>query len=359
MTLGVTLDDLIFDFSVYPRAIQGGKVLQAVIKRELTDFVVDEIPDWQADPAGTHLYVQVEKSDLTTQELIKQFAEHFGLMQEQIGHAGLKDRRAVTTQWLSLAGVSQAAVEAWEGSERFRCLSFAQGATRIKEGQLLGNRFKILLRAPDDRGFDAGDAAAIEAALMTLQQLGIPNYYGPQRFGRDRDNARRGLYLLRQGKGRSKRWLDRLCINSLQSLIFNDWVAARLQAGTLNQVMRGDIAHKHATFGKFLVDDAARENPRAVSFEISATGPMLGRKYHEAQFDARDIEDGVLATRGLTRDDFKPCLGSRREGRVLLNHVAVELAETGIWLRFALPRGAYATSVLREFVAVDCLSGCE
>ncbi|MFP5502453.1 MAG: tRNA pseudouridine(13) synthase TruD, partial [Candidatus Sericytochromatia bacterium] len=157
----------------------------------------------------------------------------------------------------------------------------------------------------------------------------------------------KGYRLLRRD-GKPKRWLDKLLVNSLQSLVFNSWLAERMNRGLFDTVIHGDIAMKHETGGKFLVGDAAAEAPRAKAFEISATGPLFGKKYHEAQFEAKQIEDEVLEGFELGRPDFKALPGARRPIRFPLTDWAVEETPDGLWVRFFLPAGAYATAVLRE-----------
>jgi tRNA pseudouridine13 synthase len=80
---------------------------------------------------------------------------------------------------------------------------------------------------------------------------------------------------------------------------------------------------------------------------------LLGKKYHEAHGPAREIEDEVLARRGLTREDFLGCPGSRRPIRWPLQDATVEETADGLWLCFFLPKGAYATAVLREVMKAD------
>jgi len=110
----------------------------------------------------------------------------------------------------------------------------------------------------------------------------------------------------------------------------------------------GDIAKKHATRGEFLVEDPAAENPRAALLEISATGPLHGRKYYEARDQARSLEDEILNLYGLSRENFKSRKGARRPIRFPLEDAKIEIVDNGIKLAFFLPKGAYATSLLRE-----------
>lgn len=316
------------------------------IRDELTDFVVEEIRDAPPEGTGDHLWLRVEKADQTTQRVITHFREALGLDGDAIGHAGLKDRHAVTTQWISLPAACEDRLDAVPAMPGVRVLERVRHPSKIQEGELRGNRFRIRVRGA------AEGAAHAEAVLRALAVAGVPNYYGPQRFGAMGDNADRGLALLRAGR-KPRGWLDKLLSQAVQSYVFNDWTAKRLADGTFATVLHGDVAVKHETGGKFLVGDPETEAVRAAAFAISATGPMIGRKYHEAQFEARAVEDEVLAALGLGRDLFRPLPGSRRPIRMPLADWTLEPVEDGFWVGFFLPAGGYATAVLREIMKVE------
>lgn len=319
----------------------GGRIREA-----FEDFQVDEVPARAPAGDGEHLHVQFRKADYTTRWLIDHLRRELGLDGEAIGHAGMKDRRAVTTQWLSLPASSLDDLPDVALPDGIALLRVERHATKLQEGDLAGNRFAIRVRGA------AGQADAARAIMAELAAQGVPNYYGPQRFGTEGDNAERGLLALKKGL-KPRGWLDKLRTQAVQSFLFNDWLAARLAGGTFATVLLGDIAHKHATGGKFQVGDVAAEAPRAAAFEISATGPMFGKKYHEAHDDARQIEEAVLAAMGVDRALFKPLPGTRRPIRVPLADWAIEEAEDGYVARFFLPAGGYATSVLREVMKTE------
>lgn len=338
---------LLADFSRYPFLTADLPPVRGVIRQQDTDFQVEEVPAAPPSGTGEHLLLHLEKVGWNTRALVTWLREQLALGEDEIGWAGLKDRHAITRQWLSVPFTREAAVAALAWPEGVRLLETARHGQKLQEGYLAGNRFRILLRQP------TGSADQVRETLDALARAGVPNYYGPQRFGREGTNPARGLALIRQGRGRSKRWLDKLLINSLQSLLFNDWLALRMARGLYDTVLSGDIAHKYATGGKFQVGDAATEAPRAAAFEIGATGALFGRKYHEAQGEARAIEDEVLTARGLAREDFVGSPGSRRPIRWPLADATVEEAPDGLWISFYLPRGAYATAVLREIMKAD------
>jgi tRNA pseudouridine13 synthase len=289
----------------------------------------------------------VEKRDTNTRYVVEQLRDKAGIPEAEIGWAGLKDRRALTWQWISVPKAYEAQVAVLNDVPGVRILERTFHTNRLATGHLAGNKFRILVRDPQ-----ATEAEA-RAILDVLARQGVPNYFGPQRFGKMGDNAVRGYRLLQSGKFRKQRWLDKLLTSALQSLLFNEWVKLRMEQGTYGHVLEGDIAVKHVSGGKFQVGDATVEDPRAVALEISATGPLFGRKYHEAQGAARSVEDQVLAAYGLTRETFKPLAGDRRPIRFPLTDCTLEVVPEGYWVSFFLPKGGFATAVLRELMKTE------
>lgn len=334
---------LIFDFDRYPYLTASLPGTGGVIRREPEDFMVTEVPAYLPGGEGEHLYVFFEKRGLTTRQVFDHLHQVMRIPEKSIGVAGLKDKHAVTRQWISFPARYQERLPQLEELEGVRLLETALHKNKLGVGHLRGNRFEIVIRDVLPISLDLA-----RKVLSELERLGVPNYYGPQRFGLGGRNPQRGYELVTRGKGRGRPWLKKFLIGSLQSLLFNDWLALRLERGIYDRVVMGDIAKKHATRGEFVVDDPEVENPRAAALEISATGPLHGRKYYEAQGEARAIEDEVLETYDLSRENFRSRKGARRPIRFPLEESSVEAVPDGVKLTFFLPKGAYATSLLRE-----------
>ncbi|MDW8356681.1 tRNA pseudouridine(13) synthase TruD [Thermus sp.] len=313
------------------------------------DFQVEEVPAYLPQGEGEHLYLLLEKEGLTTRQVLEFLRDQVGVPEKEIGVAGLKDKHARTRQWFSIPKRYEDALCLLEGLRGVRLLDAGLHANKLRTGHLKGNRFRILIRG-------GGPKERAEAILRVLQAKGVPNYYGPQRFGLGGLNPVRGYELVKGGKGRGNPWLKRFLVGSLQSLLFNDWLALRLERGLYDRVIPGDWAKKHATGGEFLVE-RPEEAERALRLEISATGPLFGKKYPEAQGEARALEDEVLVRYGLRREDFALRRGARRPIRVPLEEWRVEEAPEGLWLSFFLPKGSYATSLLREVMKVEVDAG--
>jgi tRNA pseudouridine13 synthase len=339
--------DLTFRFGRYPYLTAHLPGVGGRIRTFPRDFQVEEVPAYLPSGQGEHLYVLLEKEGLTTRQVFEFLRDGLGIPEKEIGVAGLKDKHALTRQWFSLPRAYEDRLCLLENLRGVRLLAADLHTNKLRTGHLKGNRFRVLIREPEGGKERAG------AVLDFLREKGVPNYFGPQRFGLGGRNPERGYRLVKTGKGRGTPWLKRFLIGSLQSLLFNDWVALRMERGLFDRVVLGDVAKKHDTGGEFLVQDPERESERALRLEISATGPLFGKKYFQSQLEARGLEDEVLARYSLAREEFGARRGARRPIRVPLAEMGLEEKEEGLWLSFFLPKGSYATSLLREVMKKD------
>ncbi|WP_038057644.1 tRNA pseudouridine(13) synthase TruD [Thermus amyloliquefaciens] len=337
--------DLVYRPGRYPYLTQDLPGVGGAIRLLPEDFQVEEVPAYLPSGEGEHLYLFLEKEGLTTRQVFEFLRDEVGVPEKEIGVAGLKDKHARTRQWFSIPRTHEDALCLLENLRGVRLLDAGLHTNKLRTGHLKGNRFRILIRGAQGK-------EKAEAILRVLAEKGLPNYYGPQRFGLGGKNPVRGYELVKRGKGRGSPWLKRFLVGSLQSLLFNDWVALRMERGLYDRVIPGDWAKKHATGGEFLVE-RPEEAERALRLEISATGPLFGKKYPEAQGAARALEDEVLARYDLRREDFALRRGARRPIRVPLQEWRVEEVPEGLWLSFFLPKGSYATSLLREVMKVE------
>jgi len=310
------------------------------------DFQVDEVPLYLPSGEGEHVYLHVRKTGHTTAHVLRELGSQLGLRPQDIGVAGLKDRHAVTTQWLSVPGKAERRLErfALDGVE---VLEVSRHTNRLGMGHLKGNRFTVRVRGAH------GTADLAQATLDELSRLGIPNYFGPQRFGLGGLNAEEGLRVLRGESRLRDPAVRRFLVSSVQSLIFNRFLALRLERGLFDALLVGDMAKKHDTGGVFEVQDADTESLRAARGEVSATGTLFGRKVKPLTGDAGALEDEALAAWGLTPAAFSSRKGDRRVIRMFAQDASVTPSEDGYTVSFALPRGSFATSLLRELTGTD------
>jgi tRNA pseudouridine13 synthase len=341
---------------------------EAVIRKSPEDFVVEELPAYAASGKGEHLFVTFRKRGLTTPDAVRALGRALGVDPRFAGWAGMKDRHAVTTQTVSfslpMARDAEAAV-AKISIPDLEVIEAKRHDNKLKPGHLLGNRFTLILR-----GIPADRVAAAIAVLEEAGRVGVPNAFGPQRFGRDGENPERALaWLAGKERGPRDKRDQRMLFSALQSLLFNEVLEKRIAANTWASVLAGDVAKKHDSGGLF---DVPLEGPelddaraRAVGGAITATGPMYGAKMRwpqgeplameRAVLDASAIDDALLEARKALGE------GTRRALRLEVKEMSVTAeivgdhgtkaagaggSPPGIVVRFVLPKGGYATTVL-------------
>ncbi len=319
------------------------------IKVEPEHFVVEEVPLYEPIGTGEHTFVRLTREGQTTREVVQHLARALHIRPEGIGYAGLKDKHARVTQVFSLPGVSPARAE-----EAVRELGYEWGwavphTRKLRPGHLLGNRFTITILRPQ-----AEDALArAQAIARALEARGLPNFFGPQRFGQYGDNAAQGLAILTGQKRRPRqKWLARLLISAYQSHLFNEYLALRMERGLFDHILLGDLAKKTDTGGMFLVDEVEEAQRRFDRREITFTGPLFGYKMRMPQAEALALEAEILARCPVTSEQWRKHRtdGNRRVGRIFLQPIRIQPISQGLRLTFFLPKGAYATVLLREIM---------
>jgi tRNA pseudouridine13 synthase len=251
----------------------------------------------------------------------------------------MKDKNATTVQGFTVTGVDTDRAAAAFAEAGGRVLQADRHRNKLRLGHLAGNRFRTWLAGADPEH--------CLRAMGKLASHGVPNYYGPQRFGVRGDNAVAGLRVLR-GEKRVKRWQHDLLTSALQSFVFNEVLARRLEAGELGTALTGDVLRREDSGGLFLCGDPVGDGERVRAFEVSPTGPMPGRKMVTPDSEAAEREASVLADLGLDENLFASLRGTRRALRARVEGVEVEAADGGVWLMFSLPSGSFATALLRE-----------
>lgn len=361
-----------------------------VLKAEPGDFVVEEIPAYAPCGEGEHLFLWIEKEDVPADGLVRHLSQTFGVPREEIGVAGLKDRRAVTRQYVSVPARVQERVSA-AGTDAIRVLSATRHTNKLKAGHLKGNRFSILLRpresarvaGPEGEARGPGEGAPpydsqtsgprlaglgpatralerAEAVAARLREFGTPNYYGEQRFGIGGETADLGFALLRGEKTAKdvapgkRKFLLRLSLSAAQSDLFNLALADRLRRGELRTVLAGDVMRKAASGGLFVAEDVPAEQARVDAGETQVTGPLFGPKMPQPRSEPAAREAALLATADLPAEAFrrypKLTAGARRPYLIAAPDLAVSAEPDGLQCTFTLPAGAYATIVMREII---------
>lgn len=331
-----------------PRAF-GTPLGSGRLRVEPEDFHVEEDLGFEPSGAGSHVLLKVRKRNANTEWVARELARAVGCRAFDVGYAGLKDRRAVTVQWLSVPmprpPSTLADLAALRGQD-FEVLEAHPHAKKLPRGALAGNRFTIRVR--DLQSDDTQFAERISA----IARSGVPNYFGPQRFGRDGANLRR---ITREPDGIHPR--DRTYVlSAARSLVFNAVLAERVADGTWSQLEVGDVANLDARGSVFPVDaldDSIRE--RGESLELHATGPMWGRGELLSRGRIQSLEERTAA--GYE----EPCAlviaaGMRQERRALrlaVRHLEWHREGADAVIRFWLTKGSFATTVLSEILETD------
>jgi len=338
-------------------------LVTGVIKQRPEDFCVEEVPLYEPCGEGTHVYAFIEKQQLTTHDAVARMAAALGVRRADIGYAGRKDAQAITRQWISIEHIDPDKLMTLD-CPQIKVLKIGRHGNKLRVGHLSANKFMIRMR---NLSVSAKQAEEIAQAIMeVLIRRGVPNYFGPQRFGGRSDSGRLGEMLIKndttefcrlflgdadnetdkrfiearqlyeQGnyeqalecwpkafhdhrrmlkelvrtKGnfkRASRALDdamkNLLVSAWQSALFNEVLAARMPH--IDMVLLGDMAMKHDNGACFMVEQPDVEQPRCQTFEISPTGPLLGMRTARLTDAAGEIENPILDREILTEDDLR------------------------------------------------------
>ena len=315
------------------------------------DFRVDEVLGFDADGAGAHGLLVVEKRDANTGWVAAQLARHAGVQSRDVGFSGHKDRHAVTVQAFSLPLRNEFDVTEclqWAG-EGYRVMTAARHGRKLRPGSHRANRFELRVREL------SGDRAAIDARLEAIRSGGVPNYFGPQRFGREGWNLRRAQEWSDGGASPRDRNQRGFVLSAARSFLFNAVLAERVRRGDWNRLLPGEavILDGRRSFFHAVEVDATLES-RCVAMDVHPSGPLVGEGDSPATAVALEVEQAALATDGSLRDllALSRMEHERRSLRLPVRDFdwAFE-ADDVLLLRFTLPRGTFATAVLHELLA--------
>lgn len=399
------------------------------IRTYYEDFYVEEIPLVEPTGEGPNTWIWIEKLGRTTLDVLLDISRDLHISRKRMGFAGMKDKKAITRQWICISNMEPEEIQDLE-VYKTKFLKITQSQKKLRMGQLVGNKFKILIRNTD-MGIDEAAQRANEI-LSKLEVTGVPNYYGWQRFGYPRTNTHKiGQALAEnnlkkavdsyignpyEGEGEenicartsydsgdyekaleimprnmryekmmlkiivkeaSKRELDdrsyikaihalpkplqRMFIHAYQSALFNKAVSERIKLG-IDKYIPGDIV---ADNEEHLIHEGTEEEYQNLinEFQAHPTAPLYGTKVPFAEGEVGDLEKQVLVDEGISREDFAcpltPKLGShglRRPIRFKVWDIKVTPRDEGLCVQFAIPKGCYATAVLREVMKTEIIN---
>lgn len=340
---GDTLNSLAYLHGVSP--------VTASFKQQPEHFEVTELLDPQAEQAGEHQWLWVEKRGANTPYVAGQLAKFAGVSERQVSYAGLKDRHAVTRQWFSVQLPGQPLL-AWQDlkHDEFSVQRALLQPRKLKTGAHQGNGFTLRLES-------VSDLTALQQRWQLIAEKGVPNYFGAQRFGHNGQNiAKAKLWFAGQLRQRLSRTQQGLLLSAARALLFNEVVSARIAAGRL-MPEPGDamiLAGSQSYFIAEADDPSLLARHAEGDVQLSAPLPGSGRGITSlaiAEFEAKVLADHVELVTGLQKHRVDE---ARRP--LLLRPQQPEfkaLDERTAELRFNLPKGSFATSILRELIITE------
>ncbi|MCF6325439.1 MAG: tRNA pseudouridine(13) synthase TruD [Gammaproteobacteria bacterium] len=332
----------------WPHA-DGEPLISGIIRSTAEDFQVDEVLGFEPDGDGTHAFLKVRKKNANTEWVAKQLTRFAAVRQVDVGYAGLKDRRAVTTQWFSidLAGKEEPDWHSLtEGGIEF--VEITRHRRKLKRGALQGNRFKLVVRDIE------GDLDLLKDRVLKISLSGVPNYFGEQRFGFSNLEKASAMF---SGKMKKVRRPEKsMYLSAARSWIFNQILAARVESDSWNRAMAGDVMMLAGTQSIFPIETPDDEiKQRIHEHDVHPTGAMWGSGELVSALDVAALEQSaaegeVLFCDGLKRAGLKQ---QRRSLRLMPKGLQCKQLEPQVVeLQFELPAGSYATVVLRELFRV-------
>jgi tRNA pseudouridine13 synthase len=341
--------------------------IDVYFKQSKDDFVVTEIPLYEFSGQGEHLILFLRKKDLSTWDAVNILSNHIGCKSKDIGYAGLKDKNAMTVQYISVPKQYEEKIDTFEHSN-IKILNKTYHNNKIRVGHLKGNKFFIRLK----RVF-ASDAKKLESVLEQISNYGMPNYFGFQRFGIEGDNYTKGEELIEGKRKEKNRKLRQMYLNAYQSNLFNQWLSNRIEISKLInafepkeiyekldmdlddvkilkkqkhpfKIMLGDVM-SHYPYGRiFYAEDLEAEADKFNNRDRVPTGLLCGKKIKLAIENARKIEENFDKETSLD--------GSRRFAWIFPSEIESEFKEDNnhFELSFILPKGSYATELISELI---------
>lgn len=337
----------------------GAPTASGVARSVPEDFQVDEIPAFTPSGEGEHVLLHLRKRGRNTEDVARQLASLCHVPMVAVGYAGLKDRDAVTSQWFSVQLPGKTPEPDWQRLEspELQLLDRVRHHKKIRRGVLAGNRFILTLRQWRDPHHET------ETRLARIAEQGVPNYFGPQRFGHANHNLHQALALFRGQRRKLSRHKRGLYLSAARSFLFNTWLADRVRQGNWDRLEVGDVAQldgSHSVFPVTEVDSSLTSRLREQ--DLHPTGPLWGRGTSMAQGTALAGEES------LAREFPEFCQGleaagmeaERRPTRLKVTEPMWESpAPDEFRLSFTLPPGGYATTVLREVALLQTLEDTE
>ena len=319
------------------------------LKAEFADFIVREELGYPLAGEGEFVAVKVCKTNANTLFVGEQLAKFVGISAKNMSYAGLKDRHAVTEQWfcLHLAGKETPDFSAFE-CEGVEILEVTRHNRKIRTGALEGNHFELLLR-------DVVETDELKQRLNQLQEIGFPNYFTEQRFGRDGHNltqAQRWASGEISVKDRKKR---SFYLSAARSEVFNLVVSQRITDHQMQTVLLGDYLQLAGSNSFFEVkaEDLVQSQQRLDENDVLLTAPLIGENSLEQ--NGNECEKAIVAQhKNLISLMKKERMNAARRAMLCKpQDLRWQFEPEGLRLTFFLNSGSYATGLVRELITLN------
>lgn len=336
--------------------LYGAPQSTAIFKQHAEDFVVIEDLGYPLTGEGEHQLILVEKRNANTAFVAEELAKFTGLPLRNVTYAGRKDKFAVTRQWFGLHAPGQADFDFSQFTlPGVAVLSQTRHNKKLKTGQLKGNRFTITLR----------QVSAPEEVIVRLEQaaaMGVPNYYGEQRFGVVRQNSEGqrteggNLQLAQkmlEGETIRNRNKRSMALSALRSYLFNCQLSQRIQAAVFNDIILGDALMLSGSNSFFIHDGSdSTVQKRYQEKDLAPSAALWGKGNLPTAAEAYKMEHQV-ANYYADIAEFLGQAGLKQERRTIKiwpQNLECQQQDDTLTVSFSLPSGCFATSVLRECV---------
>ena len=335
---------------VYP---YGEAQCSGQIKQYAEDFRVVEQLGFTPGGSGEHLFLFIQKNGLTTQQLITQIAEQLGVSARQIGYAGLKDKQAVTRQWLSIQLPGCKQTPEIKPDEHFQVLESDWHDKKLRVGAHRSNRFEVVIRNV------SGLCENLPGRVSQIEKHGFANYFGEQRFGAQQDNVAQALKVL-NNRHKSKR-LNRnkkgLYLSALRSELFNRILSRRISLGHWTDPLDGDVcllAGTQSVFSEPLSDEIRR---RYAEFDLHSGISLYGIGESRLSGQALAIEKELIDTQPAICETLlnEKIKRSFRANRAIARDLKIDYSAHNKEIRcqVELDKGVYLTTLLNHFVQTN------
>lgn len=338
------------DILLGPRA-HGVPCGRAVLKATPEDFRVDEVLDIALSGTGEHLWLWIEKRQCNTEEVARHLAKAFGVPLRAISYAGLKDRQALTRQWFSIHLAGQPNPDpALAETAQIRILELSRHSRKLQRGAHAANRFSIRLTECD------APESSIKERCRRIAQLGVPNYFGLQRFGIGGQNLKAAEHYAAQGTVPEQRTRRSRVLSAARSYLFNQLLAQRVAQGTWNQALVGDALSFTQSHSFFVAHANDTQDVRLATLDVHPTGALWGAGALPTLGAVQSFEAHWIETQHRVLADWLVQAGLTHERRILRLPIQALTwhypSPRILHLDFVLPTGCFATAVLRELVTL-------